>query len=120
MKHARTTHRHAVNRCEVSVYLIRLLSLLLLLTTTNLNKGLLVSVVKHKEQTLSFLSLCSYLKFGQLISSLSIYLFNLINLFFVNLFQNWENEIASQMYMLIWLDFFSHIFSSLVVTSIRK
>ncbi|XP_020601816.1 transmembrane channel-like protein 7 [Orbicella faveolata] len=34
--------------------------------------------------------------------------------------QNWENEIASQMYMLIWLDFFSHIFSSLMVTSIRK
>ncbi|KAL9956731.1 hypothetical protein ACROYT_G038255 [Oculina patagonica] len=34
--------------------------------------------------------------------------------------QNWENEIASQMYMLIWLDFFSNLFQSLVVTTLRK
>ena len=81
----------------------------------NITKGLLVSAVKHKGQTLSFLSLCSYLMLGQLIISLSIYISC-----FLNFFQNWENEIASQMYMLIWLDFFSHIFSSLVVTSVRK
>ena len=81
----------------------------------NITKGLLVSAVKYKGQTLSFLSLCSYLMLGQLIISLSIYISC-----FLNFFQNWENEIASQMYMLIWLDFFSHIFSSLVVTSVRK
>ncbi|KAJ7371092.1 Transmembrane channel-like [Desmophyllum pertusum] len=34
--------------------------------------------------------------------------------------QNWENQIASQMYMLIWIDFFLHIFSSLVGTTVWK
>lgn len=34
--------------------------------------------------------------------------------------QNWENQIASQMYMLIWIDFFLHILVSLVGTTIWK
>ena len=40
---------------------------------------------------------------------------------FINFwFQNWENQIASQMYMLIWIDFFLHILVSLVGTTIWK
>ncbi|XP_058971095.2 transmembrane channel-like protein 7 [Pocillopora verrucosa] len=34
--------------------------------------------------------------------------------------QNWENQIASQMYMLIWIDFFLHIAVSLVGTTIWR
>ncbi|KAL9956729.1 hypothetical protein ACROYT_G038252 [Oculina patagonica] len=34
--------------------------------------------------------------------------------------QNWENQIASQMYMLIWIDFFLHIMVSLFGTTIWK
>lgn len=36
------------------------------------------------------------------------------------LFQNWENQIASQMYMLIWIDFFLQVVVALVVTTIWK
>lgn len=35
-------------------------------------------------------------------------------------FQNWENQIASQMYMLIWIDFFLQVVVALVVTTIWK
>lgn len=34
--------------------------------------------------------------------------------------QNWENQIASQMYMLIWIDFFLQVVVALVVTTIWK
>ncbi|PFX22961.1 transmembrane channel-like protein 7 [Stylophora pistillata] len=34
--------------------------------------------------------------------------------------QNWENQIASQMYMLIWIDFFLHIAVSLVGTTVWR
>lgn len=34
--------------------------------------------------------------------------------------QNWENQIASQMYMLIWIDFFLQLVTALVVTTIWK
>nr|XP_058970366.1 transmembrane channel-like protein 7 [Pocillopora verrucosa] len=34
--------------------------------------------------------------------------------------QFWENEIASQMYMLIWIDFFINIFSTIIVTTLWK
>ena len=43
--------------------------------------------------------------------------------FFLNLdsfFQNWENQIASQMYMLIWIDFFLQVVTALVVMTIWK
>ena len=40
-----------------------------------------------------------------------------IDIFF---FQFWENEIASQMYMLIWTDFFINIFSTIIVTTLWK
>ena len=43
-----------------------------------------------------------------------------IIIFIVFWFQNWENQIASQMYMLIWIDFFLHILVSLVGTTIWK
>lgn len=34
--------------------------------------------------------------------------------------QNWENQIASQMYMLIWIDFFLQVVVALVVTTVWK
>ena len=38
----------------------------------------------------------------------------------LNALQNWENQIASQMYTLIWTDFFVHVFTLLVVNTIKK
>lgn len=34
--------------------------------------------------------------------------------------QNWENQIASQMYMLIWIDFFLQVVTALIVMTIWK